>query len=277
MTSTSTPLDQHFEHRGARLRFRDEGAGAPVIFLHGWTLDLESWQPQASELSRSFRVIRLDRRGFGCSSGNPSIDEDVTDLQALIDHLQLTKVAVVGVSQGARVAVTYAIANPPQLSALVLDGTPNPALPSVGGVARELPIARYRDLARTVGLDAFREEWLDHPFMRLHTHDAAARELLTRIVNRYPGRDLLDWSTQRDQPMNAGALHGIRVPTLILNGALDTEQRRQVGDWLALNLPRAERELVPNGGHLANLDEPRIYNELIRRFLVRQARIAAYA
>ena len=275
MSSTTAPIDQYFEHRDARLRFRDEGAGAPVIFLHGWTLDLDSWQPQASELSRSFRVIRLDRRGFGLSSGSPSIDEDVRDLRALIDHLQLKKVTVAGVSQGARVAITFASANPSRLSALVLDGAPDPTLPSEGGVGKELPIGRYRELARTVGIEAFRREWLEHPFTELHTSDPAVRALLEQIVNRYPGRDLLDWSTQRDEPIDAATLRGIQIPTLVMNGALDTERRRQVGDWLALSLPLTERALVPNGGHLANLDQPHAYNELIRRFLMRQARIAA--
>lgn len=267
--------DQYFDHRDVRLRYRDEGAGSALVFLHGWTLDLDSCQPQADELSRSFRIIRLDRRGFGFSSGSPSIDDDVADLLALVDHLQLDKLTLVGVSQGARVAISFAIWNAPRLAALVLDGSPDPTLASMGGVAKELPLAHYRELTRTAGLEAFRREWLDHPFMQIHTNDPDTRELLKRIVNRYPGRDLLDWSTQRDEPIAAEALRSIRTPTLVLNGALDTERRRQVGDLLAGRLPAADRQLVPNGGHLANLDAPQVYNEIIRQFLVRRVRIAA--
>ena len=267
--------DQYFDHRDVRLRYRDEGTGAPVVFLHGWTLDLESWNPQARDLQRSLRVIRLDRRGFGLSGGDPSIDDDVGDLAALLDRLQVDKVTAVGVSQGARVAISFAMAHSSRLTALVLDGAPDPTLPSMGGVARELPMAHYRELARTAGLEAFRKEWLEHPFMQLHTRDAAAHELLRQIVQRYPGRDLLDGSSQRDQPLAADTLRNLRTPTLVLNGALDTEQRRQVGEALASRLPHAERKLVPNGGHLANLDDPETYNDIIRQFLVRQARIAA--
>ena len=268
--------DQYFTHRNVRLRYRDEGAGAPVVFLHGWTLDLESWEPQASALAASFRVVRLDRRGFGLSSGNPSIDDDVDDLAALCDHLQIERVTLAGASQGARVAINFAIAHASRLAALVLDGAPDPTLPSLGGgVDRELPMPRYRELARTAGIEAFRREWLEHPFMRLHTRDAIAHELLTRIVARYPGRDLLDWSTRPEELLSAEAMRNMRTPTLVINGALDTERRRQVGDMLASRLPNAERKLVANGGHLANLDEPEMYNEIIRQFLVRQARIAA--
>ena len=92
---------------------------------------------------------------------------------------------------------------------------------------------------------------------------------------RYPGRDLLDCSTQREELLSAEAMRNIRTPTLVINGALDTERRKQVGDMLASRLPNAERKLVANAGHLANLDEPEMYNEIIRQFLVRQARIAA--
>jgi pimeloyl-ACP methyl ester carboxylesterase len=267
--------DQYFEHHNIRLRYRDEGAGPPIVFLHGWTLDLESWEPQAHYLQNTLRVIRLDRRGFGLSGGNPSIDDDVGDLVALLDHLHIDKVTLVGVSQGARVAISFGTAHPSRLSALVLDGAPDPTLPSMGGVARELPMARYRELARIAGIEAFRREWLQHPFMQLHTQDAAAHELLRQIVARYPGRDLLDWSTQRDELLSAEVMRNMRVPTLVINGALDTERRKQVGDTLASRLPNAERKLVPNSGHLANIDEPAVYNDIIRQFLVRQARIAA--
>ncbi len=275
MTSTTPPLDQYFEHRDARLRFRDQGDGMPVIFVHGWTLDLEVWQPQASELRRSFRVIRLDRRGFGLSSGTPSIEDDVADLRALIDHLRLAKVAVVGMSQGARVALQFALGNPPRLAALVLDGAPHPALPGQGDADEDLPLARYRELVRTGGLEAFRAEWQVHPLMTLHTRDASARQLLERIAARYPGSDLRAGRPQSDGRIDLSALRSLRQPTLVLNGALDTEHRREVGDLLARSLPLAERQLVPNAGHLANLDEPQVYNDLIKSFLMRQARIAA--
>ena len=71
---------------GARLRYRDEGAGRAVVFVHGWTLDLEMWEPQ-SPLAAELRLVRYDRRGFGLSTGLPSLAEDVADLRALIGGL----------------------------------------------------------------------------------------------------------------------------------------------------------------------------------------------
>jgi pimeloyl-ACP methyl ester carboxylesterase len=264
--------DRYFEHRGARLRYRDQGAGAAIVLVHGWTLDLEAWEPQAADLGETFRVIRLDRRGFGLSSGVPSVADDVSDLQALIDRLQLDRTVLIGNSQGARVTLEFALAHPQRLSAIVLDGAPNTALPSDN--EDEVPLAHYRELVRTRGIDAFREEWAQHPFTQLQTRDVATRELLARILARYPGRDLREspQSTSTRDASDLGRFHG---PALVVNGELDTDSRKTNGEALARALPAAERRLLPRAGHLANLDEPRAYNDLIRRFLARQASIAA--
>src|SRR5476651_2094219 len=93
---------------GARLRFRDEGHGFPIVFIHGWTLDLEMWNPQATALRDTFRIVRMDRRGFGASEGTGSLLCDVQDLANLLDYLGLERVALVGMSQGARVAISAA-------------------------------------------------------------------------------------------------------------------------------------------------------------------------
>jgi pimeloyl-ACP methyl ester carboxylesterase len=266
------PADRYFEHRAARLRYRDDGAGFPLLFVHGWTLDLEVWEPQVAGLRDRFRAIRLDRRGFGVSSGVPSVVEDVSDLQALIDHLQLERIFLIGSSQGARVALDFALAHPRRVSALVLDGAPNTTLPSDS--EDEVPLAHYRELVRTRGLDAFRKEWARHPFTQLHTRDQGMRDLLAQILARYPGGDLRE-PPRPMPPHDAGELGRLRGPALVVNGEFDTDNRRANGDALARALPAAERRLLPRAGHLANLDEPHAYNDMVRRFLARQASIAA--
>ncbi|HEV7445203.1 MAG TPA: alpha/beta fold hydrolase, partial [Steroidobacteraceae bacterium] len=64
--------DRFLEMTDARLRYRDEGTGPAILLIHGWSLDLDMWEPQVGDLSRSFRLIRFDRRGYGLSSGKPS-------------------------------------------------------------------------------------------------------------------------------------------------------------------------------------------------------------
>ena len=261
------PQDLYVDRAGVRLRYRDEGAGFAVVFLHGWALDLDIWEPQAAALRAGFRVIRLDRRGFGASSGVPSLVDDAADLQALCRHLQLQRIALVGMSQGARVALHTASVAPAMVACLVLDGPPRIAAANARRDPQDLPYEDYRRLAQTRGMSAVRREWLRHPLATLVTDDPTARELLARIVARYPGKDLIDPLPGPSLITTPAAVRSIVPPVLVIGGALDIDSRKQSADELTQALPRAERVEIPNAGHLCNLDNPQAYTSALRNFL----------
>lgn len=265
-------VDRYFQVADLRLRYRDEGAGAAVVWLHGWTLDLEVWEPQCQALRGSMRVVRLDRRGFGLSEGRPDLAADVADLQALLDHLQIARAALVGMSQGARVALAMALQHPERVASLVLDGPPNAGESAES--AEEISFVEYRALVREGGLAAFKDAWRRHRLMELQTADPAVRALVDRMLDRYRGLDLLEPAAPAPafEPM---ALARLCLPTLVVNGELDSVQRLRAGERLAREIPGAERGLLPDAGHLANLDIPRAYNDLVRAFILRPSCVAA--
>ena len=279
--------DRYLQSGSARLRFRDEGSGPPLVLMHGWALDLDMWEPQFARLTGRFRVIAFDRRGFGLSSGEPDVDEDVVDLGRLLDALAIARAGVVGMSQGARVALAFAARHPTRVSGLVLDGPPDPEAANADGSGEEVPIAGYRGLVQREGMGAFRQEWLRHPFTSLQTSDARMRALLLRIVARYPGHDLRAPDAgaasvaigSADATLRSARLRlkDVSVPTLVINGELDTEQRRAAGAALARRLPEARHALVAAAGHLPNLDNPGAYDELLAAFLRAQEQIPARA
>jgi non-heme chloroperoxidase len=94
-TQNSTPVDLYYE---------DQGAGQPVVLIHGYPLDGHSWELQTRELlAAGYRVITYDRRGFGQSSKvNDGYDYDTfaADLNTLLETLDLTDVILVGFSMG---------------------------------------------------------------------------------------------------------------------------------------------------------------------------------
>jgi len=252
---------------GAKLRLEDEGRGFSLLLVHGWALDLDMWQPQVVAWVSRWRVIRYDRRGFGRSSGAPSLGADARDIEAMVKRLNLERVALIAMSQGARAAM-HAAAGPlrARIACLVLDGAPF----DVNDAGEpEVPLVRYRELARTRGIDAVRDEWQRHPFATLTTRDPAAHRLLALMTARYPGHDLV---TRPHAVEIAGPpVERVDVPALVLNGVDDTPRRRAMGDELARVLPRAERALVENAGHLPNLDNPAGYNQLVESFIERHA------
>jgi pimeloyl-ACP methyl ester carboxylesterase len=264
----SAAADRYFTVEGARLRYRDEGAGAALVLVHGWTLDLEMWEPQVAAWRDAFRLIRLDRRGHGLSGGRPAPARDGADLAALCRHLELTQVAVLGMSQGVRGALAFAAAEPARVRALILDGPPELAH---SAPEDDVPLARYQALLRAQGIEALRREWARHPLMQLCTPSAQAQALLGTMLARYRGEDLR--APLSAEPEAAGVrLAALTVPTLVLSGEYDVGGRVRAADRLCAALPRGTRAVIPAAGHLANLDNPQAYNQRCRAFLCSQLR-----
>jgi non-heme chloroperoxidase len=91
--------------------YNDYGSGQPVVLIHGYPLDGSSWERQERELlANGYRVIAYDRRGFGRSS-QPTVGYDYDtfagDLKALIEHLDLSDVVLVGFSMGTGEVTRY--------------------------------------------------------------------------------------------------------------------------------------------------------------------------
>ena len=265
--------DHYLSVPGARLRYRDEGAGAALVLVHGWTLDLDMWEPQAA-LAANLRVVRYDRRGFGLSAGFPSLAADVDDLHALLAALGIVSPVLVGMSQGARVVLEFAARHPRMVGGLVLDGVP-PLSGTDADDAADLPMSEFRAAAAQAGLAAFRTLWSAHPLTHLMTHDPDTQALLAKILARYPGRDLTAPAPPPRECLDERMLAGIRAPVLIVNGARDIESRRRAGLRLRRALPTADHAFIENAAHLPNLDAAREYNRLLSDFATRHLPAAA--
>jgi non-heme chloroperoxidase len=93
------------------LHYEDHGSGQPVVLIHGYPLDGNSWERQQRELlANGYRVITYDRRGFGRSS-HPTVGYDydtfAADLHALLEHLDLQEAVLVGFSMGTGEVTRY--------------------------------------------------------------------------------------------------------------------------------------------------------------------------
>lgn len=269
-TDANRDVDQYLTTDGARLRFRDGGSGPPVLMVHGWTLDLEMWEPQVAALRGHFRVIRVDRRGFGLSSGSPSVDQDIADIGSLCEHLALGCVALIGMSQGARAAMGFALTEPARVSCLILDGPPDYGSNTVPA-DDDVPLEHYRAIVRERGMSAFRREWSAHPLLSLRTADRHMHELLGAMILRYPGNDLVESVVPQGVPQDSAGIGSIDLPVLVITGDHDLPSRTQAANHLAGQLPDTERAVIRAAGHLSNLDNPQQYNTVARAFLERFA------
>jgi non-heme chloroperoxidase len=101
-TENDAPIEIHYE---------DHGRGQPIVLIHGYPLNGNSWERQERDLlAHGNRVISYDRRGFGRSS-QPTVGYDydtfAADLHALIEHLDLSSIVLVGFSMGTGEVTRY--------------------------------------------------------------------------------------------------------------------------------------------------------------------------
>ena len=252
---------------GARLAYQVSGAGPAVVLVHGFGLDMRMWDAQAGHLATRVRVVRYDCRGFGASGPfDPGVPyTHAGDLVALLDHLGIGDAVLAGLSFGGRVALQAALAAPDRVRGLalldaVLDGVPwDPeSARALDEVARQVQAG---------GVRAGRAAWLAHPLF------AAARErpdlaaALAAMVAGYPGQHWLGQDPHRETRRPIDVLEGIVVPVLVAVGERDVPGFREMSAVLAARIPGAEHHAVPGAGHLVNMEQPEIVNDLLTRFL----------
>ena len=118
-------------HDGVRIAYATSGQGPPLIKAANWLSHLEFdwespvWSPLLAELSRAHTLIRYDERGCGLSDWNVedlSFDAWVRDLETVVEAVGVDRFALLGISQGASIAVEYAVRHPERVSHLILHG-----------------------------------------------------------------------------------------------------------------------------------------------------------
>jgi pimeloyl-ACP methyl ester carboxylesterase/DNA-binding CsgD family transcriptional regulator len=116
---------------GARLAWATHGSGPPLVKASNWLTHLEYdwespvWRYWLEGLGKSHSVVRYDERGCGLSDpdvGQPSVDQWVSDLETVVDAAALERFTLLGVSQGAAIAIAYAVRHPERVERIVLYG-----------------------------------------------------------------------------------------------------------------------------------------------------------
>lgn len=259
---------------GRRTHFVRKGSGPPLLLIHGFNLDLNSWLANVDALARHFTVIAVDLWGFGYSTREPldwGFPLYSQQIRELMDHLAIPRAHLVGHSMGGGVAIAAAVDDPERVDRLVL-------VASVGGPR-----------TATLRERLFRLPWLPELLLRLPT-DAIRRrnlrdlwirdpELLTPEVfaaltgfQRVAGsiRTALailrrDFFGGLDAELDRLAALGI--PTLLVWGRHDRAVPVAAGRELHRRLSGSRLELFGRSSHLPNFDEPDRFNDLLVTFL----------
>jgi non-heme chloroperoxidase len=274
-TENSTPVELYYE---------DHGTGRPVVLIHGWPLSGRSWENQVPALVEAgYRVITYDRRGFGKSSQpwtGYDYDTFTADLHALLEHLDVTDVTLVGFSMGGGEVVRYAARHGGQgrLRAAVLAGAVPPYLyksdDNPDGGLDDATIAGFQEGVRTDRL-AFLDGFTTNFFSggagltgkKLQVSEQQRQYALSIAAGASP-KGTLDCITAFGRTDFRADVAAVRVPTLVIHGDSDQIVPFEVsGKRSAEMIADSEVVVVEGGPHGFNASHAAEFNRALLAFL----------
>lgn len=264
------------EFNDAKLYYETKGAGPAVVFVHAGIADSRMWDDQWDLFAERYQVVRYDTRGYGQTIGSDVSYSNRADLRAIMDHLGIDKAALIGCSRGGQISADTTVESPERVWALVTVG---------GGISGDIPGIDWDSLPR-IEMDAFEEA---ERLIETGDWDAVAEAEAHAWVEGFyrtpdqvskPMRDkvkamLLQSYTHRDEggqpivldPPGSGRLDEISCPVLITYGDVDETATRLIGDYLAANIPGAQKYIFANSAHVPNMEHSEEFNRVVLAFL----------
>lgn len=218
-----------------KLHYTEHGSGEPLILLHGNGEDSSYFERQIAFFQNRYRVIAVDTRGHGKSPRGTApltLNQFADDLSAFMDELDIASAHILGFSDGANVAMLFALAHPTRVKSLVLNG---------GNLFPE-------------GLTEQTRREIDEEYEQaVATNDEDQLELLRLMI---------------DEPhIDPVQLSGLNMPTLVVAGTDDMIEEAHTR-LIAESIPNAQLTLI-EGTHFIAFENPDAFNRVVSEFLVK--------
>jgi len=260
-------MKKHVETATGRLMVTDEGAGDPIVFIHGGLVTSAIWDRQIAHFSRGFRAITYDQRGNGESDLPTAPFSHTADLKALLDALGIERATIVGCSAGGGIAIDFALEYPASVERLVL------LTPSIGGFRYPF-VMTLRTIAHAInygrfGLEKATERFIENPYWSFFVPQTGEgrnefRKAFLANARMYQGKQGLSCAAK---PAAIGRLGEIRAPTLLIVCDRDSDFNLRAGIIASEKIPGVTVKMIPGCGHLPNVEAPDETNRLIGKFI----------
>ncbi len=231
----------------------------PILFIHGHTLDQRMWQPQL-EAFKDDLVIAPTLRGYGNSQAPSQTFSFTEEMYTRLEPYK--KAHLVGLSLGGNVALEMAIRYPEKTASLTLLDS---SLKGFTADEAQIKAGQSVQLAfEQHGLEAAKHTWLGLPLFASARENPAIKTQLEAWVRDYSG---WHWA-QNISPSAAiedvsSRLAEITAKTLIVVGQQDVAYFQNVARFLQQGIAGARLEVVANAGHMVNLEQAAMINQLL--------------
>jgi pimeloyl-ACP methyl ester carboxylesterase len=261
---------------GVRLHYEETGSGTPVVFVHEFAGDSRSWEPQVRYLSRRYRCITFNARGFPPSEVPPDVASYSQarardDIRAVLDHLGIDKAHIVGLSMGGFATLHFGLTYPDRARSLLVAGAGYGSEKSEREKFRT-EAAAIADRLEREGMATFAEAYAYGPtrvqFQAKDTRGFAEfKAMLAEHSGSGSANTQLGVQRERASIFELGdQLAQLTVPMLVVTGDEDWPCLAP-GVFIKRACPSAALLVVPNTGHTVNLEEPAAFNSALADFL----------
>jgi pimeloyl-ACP methyl ester carboxylesterase len=242
---------------GVNLYYEVHGSGPVLLLTHGYSATSQMWAGQVEALSKDHRLVTWDMRGHGRSDyphdqAQYSEEATVADMAALLDEVGAKTAIVGGLSLGGYMSLAFHRAHPERVEALlIIDTGP--------GYKKD----ESRDGWNATSLKT--AERYERDGLGVLAGGSAERRTAQHRDATGLARAARGMLTQRDAKV-IESLPEIRVPSIVVVGADDTPFLA-ASDYMAAKIPGAQKVVIPNAGHAANIDQPEAFNRALLAFL----------
>lgn len=253
------------EVNGARLYYEAMGKGHAIVLVHGGLVDSRIWDEQMRPLSKRFRVVRYDIRGYGRSPAPTDEYYPLEDLRALLDYLKIDRATLVGLSLGGIISADFALEHPARVERLVLVGS------GLRGdkQPRNEQTARAYQIGAREGPEKFFEAYLESDQLAgIRNRPKARAAMHAMMVENFKASEYIakGWP-QSPEPPTAERLARIKQPTLVVIGSLDSKNLQNIADTLSTKIPNARKVVIGGASHHPPVETPREFNRVLLDYL----------
>ena len=253
---------------GINLSYTDQGQGDPLVFIHAFPLSGAMWEPQIKEFFKNYRVIALDLRGHGDSDAplwHFTLDDFAEDIRGLLRHLSIAQATFVGLSMGGYTLFALYRKHPELITKMVLADTRAQADSAEAKAGRfaMAQVAYQKDpqaiaemmMPKLLGATSLEKR-----------HDLV--ESIRSLINKnQPSGIIVDLMAMAQRPDSTSLLSTISCPILVMVGDEDVATPPAEAQYMKDRIPGADLVVLPQAGHLSNLEQPHKFNQALLSFL----------
>jgi len=259
-----------FVTKNGAIEYTEHGQGHPLIMLRGLGRTVRHWAGFEKQMAQHFRVITFDLRGIGTNkiplSPRHSLFDVAVDVIAVLDHLEIEKSSILGVSLGGMVAMACGLRFPERVHSLVIVNS------SIAGqnIMRMSPLA-----LKTISRVAWDPKNLESKLVDVLTGPYCPTPKKKEIVKLYnqirtdtglPIKAVVSQIAGAARFFVADQLKNMKPPTMVLYGSDDKFVPNENSKRIASLIPNAKLVELKHAGHEAHLDKPDEFVAVVRNW-----------